>query len=218
MKKIACDSSSIIAISMNCLLWIFEKFNAEFLVPEAVVSEIYYRPLNSRSFSFEAMRNGNYIGRVFKVKKADAVLTRKILDTANNLITIEGRPKVILHRGEAEALALILQYKLPYFLVDERIARLVVEAPEKIAEIIERRLGRKTAVNENALRQLKKWFSGVSVIRSTELVAVAIDKGIISWNYPKKRLLFAALHALKRAGCAITEEEIREIVNYFSRE
>jgi hypothetical protein len=70
--------------------------------------------------------------------------------------------------------------------------------------------------------QIRNILKDVQIIRSTELVTVAYKMGILDKylvdksdfiKEPKKRLLDAALWAVKVRGCSISSQEIEEIVD-----
>jgi len=91
--------------------------------------------------------------------------------------------------------------------------RLILEDPHTLMRIMERRTGRRVEVNEEVWEELRKMAKGVRIIRSAELVAIAVKRGIIDWPYPKRELLRNMLYALKFSGCSISEGEILELLN-----
>ncbi len=215
-STIVCDSSSIIALVSNCLLDLLPKFNANFVIPEYVRYEIFDYPYTTKRFGFEAMRTALAFGNFIKVMKADEKLTEKILRLANSIFLVRNKPIKILHRGEADAISLLKKIKAGALLVDERITRLLIENPQKIAELLEVRTKVKVKLNYSALDALEKILRGIRVIRSSELFAVAVKRGYINWDYPKREILEKGLYALKFSGCAISEEEISQIVKLYS--
>ena len=60
MKAMVIDSSSLISISLNDLLWTLpilkEKFNGEMFITESVKNEIINVPIKSKRFKLEAMQ------------------------------------------------------------------------------------------------------------------------------------------------------------------
>jgi hypothetical protein len=54
-------------------------------------------------------------------------------------------------------------------------------------------------------------FSKFKILRSSELVYVAIKEGLLEFPAAKEQSIEAALYALKYKGCAISWEEIKEI-------
>ena len=213
MKKVVCDSSSIIALSMNCLLWLLGKFKAEFYIPLYVRKEIFDVPVSSPKYGFEAMRNGLAIGNILKVRGTNVKLRKKVMDLGNSLLKVEGRPIQIIHAGEADAIALALSEGIDTFLVDEKNTRFMIENREILRESIQRRMHKKVEIDREVEKEIVKLMGHLKVIRSTEILAVAVKRGILDWPYTKKDLLRNALYALKFSGCAITEAEIVELVN-----
>ncbi|MFH0986999.1 MAG: hypothetical protein V1911_03015, partial [Candidatus Micrarchaeota archaeon] len=66
MKKIIiCDSSSLISLASNCMLWLLDK-NADrcrFVVSGAVLNEIINYPLTTKRFKYSAVRIRNAVDR-----------------------------------------------------------------------------------------------------------------------------------------------------------
>jgi len=213
MKALSCDSSSIIALSENCLLWLLDKFDAEFWIPPYVKKEIMDNPITTKKYGFEAMRNGLIIGNVIKVVETNERLRDKIINVGNRLLRAEGRFLRIIHCGEADALALAIEKGLKGILVDEKNTRLMIENPEALRRIVEKRIGKRVEINWEAVREIQRMTKGLRIIRSAEIVTIAVKRGILNWPYSKKELLKNALYALKFSGCAITEKEIIELVN-----
>jgi predicted nucleic acid-binding protein len=213
MKQVCCDSSSIITLSTNCLLWLLDKFDCEFMIPNFVKKEVVDNPLNSTKYSFEAMRNGLCIGSSLKVEQTNPELRDQIIKLSNSLFTCRGRPIEIIQYGEADALALAIEKKVNMLLVDEKNTRLLIEDKRILKKVMERRTGKDLEINSEASKKLDELLKGIKVIRSSELVAVAINRGLLDWPYPKKELVRSSLTSLKYSGCAISSSEIIEITN-----
>ena len=211
--KVVCDSSSIIALSMNCLLWILNKFEAEFIIPPYVRKEIFDAPINNPRYAFEAMRNALLLGTKIKVVETDLKLRDRIIELANSLYHSEGRNITIIHYGEADVLALARKEDIETILVDEKNTRLLIEDREMLKRSLENRMKRKIEINEEAEKAIGKILDGLRVIRSSELVAVAVKRGYFDWPYNRRDLLRSALYALKFSGCAISDAEIIELIN-----
>ncbi|TRO61965.1 hypothetical protein E2P64_00315 [Candidatus Bathyarchaeota archaeon] len=213
MKTVVCDSSSIITLSSNCLLWLLGKFEVEFLIPVYVRKEIMDNPINSKRYAFEAMRNGLQIGKTLRVEKTDVELRDKIISLANTFYMHKGRPIEIIQAGEADALALAIEKGVKTLLVDEKNTRLLIEDKELLRKVVEKRTGRGIEINRDSANEIEKMFKDINVIRTSELVAVAVKRGVLDWPYPKKELLRGVLTAMKLSGCSISSEEIAETVN-----
>ena len=91
------------------------------------------------------------------------------------------------------------------FAVDERTTRLLIEKPENLKRVLERKLHKKISVKkENFLK-----FKGFKVIRSPELVYVAWKKNLT--RLKGEKVLDAMLYAVKFKGAAVSNDEIDEI-------
>ncbi len=214
MNRIACDASSIITLSSNCLLWILKRFeNIEFIMPPYVKKESVDIPISSKRHGFDAMRNGNYINSALKVLDTDIELRDKLLNLANSIFTSKNHNFKIVHRGEIDMIAVAKKHGIETLLVDEKNTRLLIEDVPRLKRMIEHRTGRKIEINQKVRETLANELKGLKIIRSSELVAEAVKMGVIDWPYSKRQLLRSALYALKFKGCAITEGEIVELVN-----
>ena len=213
MKRIVCDSSSLIALSSTCLTWILDKFEVDFLIPHYVRKEIIDNPMNSKRYSFDAMRNGLLIGSTLKVEKTDPKLRDKIIKLSNSLLVHKGKPIEIIQYGEADALALAISEKIDAVLVDEKNTRLLIENIEILKRVVQKRTRKTITINDAVAREMSSMLGHLKVLRSTELVAVAIKRGLLDWPYPKKDLARSILRALKYSGCSISSGEILELAN-----
>ena len=213
MNKIVCDSSSLISMSDNCLLWLLPGFNAEFIVPEEVKREIVDRPLKSARFEFKALRLGMAIGSgAIKVVSDGDVARRakEIAGLANSLFRYGKHNVNIIHGGEAESIALMQKQGIQTLLVDERTTRLLVEDHVALKKYIERRTGFNLKLNNKIAKRLEDEVGGISVIRSSELLAWAFENGLLKKFGNDKSVLHASLYGLKYSGCAISNDEIED--------
>ncbi|MFC2154615.1 hypothetical protein ACFLRC_03965 [Candidatus Altiarchaeota archaeon] len=187
--------------------------NVEIIVPEGVYEEIVDRPLKSKRFALESLRIKRlFSDGVISEVDADPEKTKEILKTSNHLFYMKKRPIQILHRGEAEALSLLVEHDCEALLVDERTTRLLVERPEKLLEVLSRQNHKHVEMDKGKLNKLKKIIPKTNIIRSTEIAAIAYEKGILAryYRFDQPQLLDAALAALKYSGCAISWQEIEE--------
>ncbi|MDD5254120.1 MAG: hypothetical protein PHG05_03375 [Candidatus Nanoarchaeia archaeon] len=230
MKSIVFDSSTIISIATNnllkTLLRLKEKFNGQFYIPEGAKEEIILKPLSSRRFKLEAMQVLSEVGSgVIEIYSNPRVKERakQLLDRANNLIKARGNWVTIVDETDMEALALAEYLNADALAVDERTIRLLVEDPPAIANLFENKLHTKVEVNQNNLNFFKDELKKVKIVRSTELMTVAFELGILDeyttsdeLNIVKidlrKNLLEGLLWGLKLNGCAISEDEINDII------
>ncbi|MCD6414734.1 MAG: hypothetical protein J7L23_03870 [Candidatus Diapherotrites archaeon] len=209
MSQIVCDSSSIISLSENCLLNLLPRFKVDFVVPRSVEKELVDKPLRVDEFEFKALRLREAINEgIIQVKDVPGVHKRaeQILAEANSLFT----PRIkILHEGEAECMAMLELTDVNTLLVDERTTRLIIEDIIALGNFIQSRASFKLRMDREKAMALQERFSDVTVLRSTELIAVAYEKGLLN-NLGDGHLLHASLYALKYSGCAITKGEIKE--------
>jgi len=221
-KVIVFDSGTLINFSMNGLLEVLrnlkKKFNGKFLITKNVEYEIIKRPSNINKYKLGALRLKSLIDE--KVIEFPSVLgisekqvndrIKKYLDVANNAFYRGERAIHLVDGGEAACLALssILSEKgiKNVISIDERTTRMIVEKPDNLKKLLERKLH--TSIHVKPIGNL---FSGFVFIRSSELVYVAYKKGVIKKD---KNLLDAMLYAVKFRGCAISEEEIKEVEKY----
>ncbi len=213
MKEIVCDSSSLISMSDNCLLWLLPEFKVEFIVPAEVKREIVDRPLKTAKFEFKAMRLSQAIDSgSIKVLDAGGVSERgkRIVELSNSIFSYGRHNVKIVHGGEAESIALMEKKGIQTLLIDERTTRLLIEDRDALRKYIEHRTGFHLKVNQKIERQLADELDGISVIRSSELLAWAYEQGLLGKYGGGRELLHASLYGLKYSGCAISTEEIED--------
>lgn len=230
MKNIVFDSSTIISLSTNDLLWILkplkEKFSGDFLISEGVKKELVDNPLQTKKFKFEALMILNLINNNNLKIYNDKEVEKKIyyLDSlVNNLFKAKGEYIRIMHSGEIASLAVAIILKSDAYLVDERTTRMVIEDPERLVKILRNKLHTTVNINRNNLELIKKEINGLKVIRSTELVLMAYEMGLFKeflklTAYSKninKDLIDGLLWGLKLRGCSISEEEIDEAIRIY---
>ena len=214
---IVVDTSAVISLAVNCLCPILELLDNEYAASPHVFDEMITRPSSSKRFALESMR----IQRLFKdqVIKTYPVDERRVdefLMTANRTYKVKNKPLKIIHKAEAEALILGQELDAQALLMDERTLRSLMESPRELAKLLERRNKKKVRIDEKKLKKLIELTPDIPVIRSTEVLAVAYEKGILSglMDIQDKQVLTAGLSALKLSGCSITWEEIEEYDRY----
>jgi hypothetical protein len=220
-KVLIFDASSIITFAMNGLLPELKKlkeiFNGKFLIPNDVKEEIIDKPMKIKRFALEALK----IQELFHegvlempdcLKINENLISKKaqeFKDVANNLFEAKGNYLHLIDLGEASCLALsrLLDEKgiNNVVVIDERTTRMFGEKPENLKDLLERKLHTKVFLKQKNFQI----FEGFKFIRSAELIYVAYKKGIIGL---KNNVLEALLYAMKFKGCAISDEEIKEII------
>ena len=101
--------------------------------------------------------------------------------------------------------------------IDEKTTRLLIENPRIVLEILRKTLRTPVSVNENNLKEFKNTVRNIKTIRSIELAAVAYEQGFLNSYITKipdarKNLLESVLWGLKLNGCAVSKDEIEQIV------
>ena len=225
MKSIVFDTGPVISLTLNNLLWILEPLknisNANFYITDSVKKELVDTPLNkTKRFKFEALQVLHYIeNKTLEVVSNEQIYgeTAKFLEIANNCFTAFGQSMRLVHEAEMSAIALYLQKKADAFVVDERTTRLLVENPKRLHNILNHNLNTKVSENKNRIREFQKLTKDVKIIRSVELVTIAYEKGLLNRYLantpnPQQTLLESVLWGIKISGCAVSKDEIEQII------
>jgi len=220
-KVLIFDSGSLISLSINGLLEELKKlkkiFNGEFIITKEVKKEVVDNPIKIKMYELEALKIQNLIDEGClnmpdKIGIQDKEITNlmfKLMNFANTMFIGNRNEIQLIQQGETSCLALskILNEKKikNVLVVDERTTRMLVEKPENLKELLEKKMHTNVKLKESNFKE----FNGFKIIRSTELIYIAYKKGLI--NLRGKEVLDALLYALKFKGCAISSEEIEEI-------
>lgn len=224
MKSLVFDTSSIISIVTNDLLWVLgplkKMFNGEFYIPYSVREELVDKPLTIKRFKLEAIMINKLINdHVLNVY--NELNAQDLLEHINNIYLVDNKPVKIVSLAEVEALALFLRVQSSSYVVDERTMRLVIEDQEKLRLLLEKKLHTKVDMNKDLLKEFQHIVEGVKVIRSTELLIMAYEKGFLNQYITAKNtdkdLVDGLLWGLRLNGCAISTEEIDEIIRLETR-
>jgi|TARA_B100001971_G_scaffold182125_1_gene179257 predicted nucleic acid-binding protein len=224
MRAIVFDSGPIITLTTNGLLGLLvelkSRYQGTFYIPEGVKNELVTHPLQTKKFKFEALQ----ILRLLEsghLKMYDAPGLRKktihLLDIANRILFARNHPLRVIQFAEMNALAAAIEMKAEALVVDERTTRMLIESPEELARRMRKKLHTKVTIDKKALNEFQKLVEGIKVLRSTELVMVAYEKGLLDKfklkiDKPRETLLSALLWALKLQGAAISDQEINEVI------
>ncbi len=228
MRSIVFDSSAIISIATNNLLWVLkslkEKFRGNFYITESVKEEIIDYPIKTKKFKLEAMQILSLISDgVLEVYSNDKVKERSYYfsNLINNMFEARGEFIQVVQKGEMESLALVEYLSSNAFVIDERTTRVIIENPLKLLKLLGRKLHTKIKLNKNSLKAFKV-IGDINVIRTSELLAVAFELGILDKYIEdkenlvgkdlKRDLLDGVLWGLKLKGCAISSNEINELL------
>ncbi len=229
MKSLVFDTSTIISIATNNLLWVLpelkKRFHGEFYIVPAVKQEIIDVPLKSKKYKLEAMQVLSLMGKghikVFRnnTKKK----TEELATLANHIFRTKDTWIKIVHNAEIESLAAALDMNASAYAIDERNTRMLIENPEGLGNLLQSKLHTKIEIEHENLERFKGYVKDIKIIRSAELMTVAYELGIMDEYLKreekeiinidlKKTLVDGLLWGLKLKGCAITTDEISEIV------
>ena len=224
MKAIAFDTSPVISLTMNNLLWVLgnleRRFEGDFYITKAVKEELVDKPLNTKKYKFEALQVLQIIERgILKIVQGQSLTnkTKYMLDLANSCFLAHDHPIRIVHFAEIETLTAALNLKANIIVIDERTTRLLIEDPKKLAFILRHKLHTKIKTNYTALREFTKAVKGIKVIRSIEIVTIAYELGLLDEYIPKlpngrRKLLDSVLWGVKLDGCSVSKREIDQII------
>ncbi len=224
MKSLVFDSSTIISLSLNNLLYLLpdlkHRFNGQFFITESVKKELIDNPMHTRKFKLEALQIHQLIlnNTIEIYGQQLEKQTQHLLNLINNLFKAENHFIRLVDRAEVESLALANLLKATYA-VDERTIRMLVENPNELKDLFEKKLHTKITINNENLKELQKEIN-VNIIRSSELGLVAYSLGLLknltqkdhltTYNL-KHELVDGILWGLKLNGCAISQEEIEQV-------
>lgn len=211
--KIPMDAGPLITLVETCYCWILEKLSRrrEFVVPPVVYEEIITNPLTIMRHKLSALRMRDLVNKgIVKVERVEGLdrETNYFMSLANNLYFSKGKALRIIHRGEAQVVALAKLLGSPAIVVDERTLRLILEDPIALRNLLEKEVGDIVSVNSGVLKKIREEYR-LEVMRSAELLALAMEAGILKMD---REWFEAALYALKFNGCSITRREIEEYV------
>jgi predicted nucleic acid-binding protein len=221
MKIIIFDSSTIINFAMNGIIDILiklkEVFGGKFIITQSVKYETIDRPRQIKKFELGALKIKQLLEQgVLEMPEAIGIpspeierKTKEIMSFTNHAFSFEGQWMNIIHAGEASCLALSMlasQKGIKNALaIDERTTRMLCEKPENLHKLFESKMHTKIDYSEKNLAQ----FKNIKIIRSAELLYIAYKKHLTGTDNPE--YLDALLYGVKFKGCAISQEEIKEI-------
>lgn len=221
-KAIIFDASTLISLSMNGLIEELKElkkiFNGKFIITYEVKTELIDNPITIKKFELEALRIKELLEeKIIELPESLNVnqeeisnITKGYLNLANTMFESKKEEIKLIHLGEASCLALskILNEKgiKNLLSIDERTTRMLIEKPENLKELLERKLHEKIFFKKDNFNNFKSF----KVIRSAELIYFAHKKNLVKVK-DGNLVLDALLYALKYKGCAISFEEIEEM-------
>jgi len=224
MKSLIFDAGPIISLATNNLLWVLEplkkKFNGKFYVTEAVKHELVDTPLETKKFKFEAIQVERLIeNEVLEIIDNSFIRqeTPMLLSTANEIFKAYDNYIRIVHFAEMSVIAAAVNLNADAIVLDEKTTRFLIENPKMVLEILKNTLHTSISINENNLKEFRNNVKNIKAIRSIELVAIAYEQGLLNEYLTKipdarKNLLESVLWGVKLNGCAVSKDEIEQIV------
>ncbi len=225
MKSLVFDAGPIISLATNNLLWLMEKlkkkFDGEFYISKIAKEEVVEHPLATKKFKFEALQILKIIDdKVLNVvdNKNIKEKTNTLFNLANSIFMAYNRNIHLVHKAEIAGIALCIDSNADAFVVDERTSRVLVEDYKSLKSLLEKKLHTGITINQKNLLDFQKITKGVKMIRSVELVTAAYELGllndfVLNVKDPKKTLLEGVLWGVKLNGCAVSRNEINEIIS-----
>ena len=221
-KILIFDSSSVITLALNNLLYILKKlkeeFKIKFIITQPVKNEIIDKPLKIKKYELEALM----IKQLIKNSILETPIcigiendtiekeTQKVMRVANKIFSFKNTFIKIISKGEAScfALAKFLKKQVPdvTVVIDERTARMLVEKPENLHKLLERKLHKTLEMQ----KYRAEYFKGIKIIRSSEICYIAYKRNLVNISNGQQ-VLEALLYATKFRGCAISTQEIEEM-------
>lgn len=220
MKFLIFDAGPLISLTMNGLIEVIENlknvFDGEFIITPQVKREVIDRPLSIKKYKLEAIQVKNLLDKKILRMSGDFVSDAKLNREIKRLMKVssgflrteeDGKKISIIHEGEVSCLAFSnLCASENVIVIDERTTRLLSEAPEKILELMERKLHTKLVMEKSLVKEFEKY----KFIRSSEILFIAYKKNL--FNMKKDiQLLDALLYGVKFKGAAISSGEIEKM-------
>ncbi len=231
MRAIILDSSTIISLALNNLLWILEplknRYQGEFYITESIKKEIIDRPFLIKRFKLESIQISNELNKGTLKVYTEQDLTKEIQElneVVNKIFLGKHNYLKIIDEGELTALVLAKKINAQAIVIDERTTRLLIESPASLNKLFKRKFNEDVKVEQKNLKRFKQIVGNIPIIRSVELSIAAYELGILDNYLPeknrqtKKDLLDALLWSMRFKGCAISEKEMQEILKEELRE
>jgi len=220
-KVLIFDSGTLINLSMNGLLYLIEDlkkdFDGKFIITDAVKRETIDRPIGIQRFELGALRIQNLIDSgvlempsSLGIKKEEIKReTKTLMDSANHCVKKGDKWIAIVSEAEISCLSLssiLTKMGIENVIaIDERTTRTLVEKPENLEKIMNKKLRGRITVSKSCFI----YFKNFKFIRSTEIVYVAYKKGLTKLK--GKKVLEALLYATKFKGASVSFDEINEL-------
>lgn len=229
MKGIILDAGPIISLSINNLLWLFEELkkvtSVSFYITPAVKSEVFDRPITTKRFKIKAIQTLDLISEgIIEIIECDNDFVKKTLNLANSCFYSKGENIRVAHLGEIEATCAAIEHAISTLAIDESNMRLMIEDTEGLKKRLSSRIHAHIKENKENTKKFKNLTGRINLIRSSEIVGIAYEKGLFErWkdknqeNYIEnidENILDGILWGVKLAGCSISPTEIDELKEY----
>jgi len=228
MRYLVLDSSTIINLALNNLLWILEplrrQYGGEFYITPEVKKEIVDVPLTIKRFKLEAMQILDEItkGNIKIYDKEDlSAETEELSRIANQIFIGKKNYMKVIDEGELSAIVLARKIQADALIIDERTTRLLIESPNMLTLLFRKKLHTNIQVEQKNLKAFAQKAGALPILRSVELGVAAYEMGILDKYIPQekrakkelqKELLDGLLWGMKLKGCAVSEKEMEEIL------
>ncbi len=223
-ESIFFDSGPIISLTTTNLLFLLKSFHDQFkkrfVITPKVKEELIDKPILTKRYRFEALQIANELRRQnLKLLQDPAIDTtvEKIGRIANSCFQAHGEDIQIVHPAEIEAVCYAVEYNATSVVIDERTMRLLVENPDALHAILQKKLHTKIKRNQNAIKEFQKYTAGLHVLRSVEIGMIAYKSHMLDEYLPLEYeenntiLLNSFLWGLKLNGCSISQDEIETL-------
>ncbi len=220
--KAVIDTGTMITLSGTCLMNVFKSFvktnRIELLISSTVAQESVWKPITNKRFALSAARIKYAMSeqtiKTIPITPEISTGMQRILQISNNIFFTSDGPLKIIQAGEAEALALAKVQGAKALFIDERTTRSLIENPQRLKQVLERRQEQPVTINEQNLNAIRNMFPNLKMFRSVDIIAYAYEQNLFDHELAHGKLeLEAALWAAKFAGCAVSEREIDEYLN-----
>lgn len=215
------DASTLISMASTCTLGFLEKlekdFPGKFAITLAVKKEVLDKAEVTNRFKYEGIRLQHLIDKgtfeIYNETKFKAQVD-ELMHLINNTFYVKDHAISIIQLGEISSLVAAVELNSPAIAIDERTCRTIIEKPELIKNVMEKKMHTKVNIDRKNLKILIDKLK-IHVIRSSDLAIAAFEKGYLGKK--TKEVLEGILWAMKFNGCAITPDEIKQWLNKFFR-
>lgn len=215
------DSGPIISFTTTNLLFLLkafkETYGRPFVITPKVRGELIDKPILTKRYRFEALQILNELreGNISIIEDPELEkVTKRIGAIANQCFLAHNEPIQIVHPAEIEAVCYAKELGSNTVVIDERTMRLLIESPDALHTILQKKLHTKIKKNKKKIAEFQEYAKGMHVLRSVEFGMMAYKSGMLDNYSPVEYgdrdviLLNSMLWGLKLNGCSISDDEI----------